>query len=230
MAVLHLSRICRVLRQPRGNALLVGMGGSGRQSLVRLSAFIAEYELKTIAIVRGYGSAEFHEDLKEVLLSAGAKNKPTAFLLSDTQIVEESFLEDVNNILNSGEVPNLFAPDEMEGILGKVRPLAKAAGKPDTKDVIMKYFVQLVRENLHVVLTMSPIGSAFRQRCLMFPSLVNCCTIDWFNAWPAEALYSVAHVKLSEKAADFGITEYVDQLCKMAMKVQERGGGDGALL
>ena len=221
MAVYHLSRICRVLRQPRGNALLVGMGGSGRQSLVRLSTFVADFELKTIAIVRGYGSAEFHEDLKEVLQSAGAKTKPTVFLLSDTQIVEESFLEDVNNILNSGEVPNLFAPDELEGILSKVRPLAKAAGMLDTKDVIMKYFVQLVRENLHVVLTMSPIGSAFRQRCLMFPALVNCCTIDWFNAWPAEALYSVAHVKLSEKAADFGIIAYVDQLCKMAMKIHK---------
>ena len=39
---------------------------------------------------------------------------------------------------------------------------------------------------------MSPVGDAFRSRCRMFPSLVNCCTIDWFTEWPQEALLSVA--------------------------------------
>ena len=38
--------------------------------------------------------------------------KPTVFLLTDTQIKEESFLEDVDSLLNTGEVPNLFAVDE----------------------------------------------------------------------------------------------------------------------
>jgi len=48
------------------------------------------------------------------------------------------------------------------------------------------------RNNLHIVLCMSPVGSAFRTRCRMFPSLVNCCTIDWFTEWPREALLSVS--------------------------------------
>ena len=43
------------------------------------------------------------------------------------------------------------------------------------------YFIERVRENLHVVLAMSPIGDAFRNRLRMFPSLINCCTIDWFQ-------------------------------------------------
>ena len=66
-AVLHLSRICRVLRQPRGNVLLVGVGGSGRQSLTRLAAFMADMKLYMIAVTRGYGIVEFREDLKKVL-------------------------------------------------------------------------------------------------------------------------------------------------------------------
>lgn len=49
-----------------------------------------------------------------------------------------------------------------------------------------------VRACLHVVLCFSPVGDAFRQRLRMFPSLVNCTTIDYFSEWPPEALTSVA--------------------------------------
>ena len=44
----------------------------------------------------------------------------------------------------------------------------------------------------------SPIGEIFRARLRQFPSLVNCCTIDWFSAWPEEALRSVASTFLGE--------------------------------
>ncbi len=41
-------------------------------------------------------------------------------------------------------------------------------------------FINRVRDNLHLVLAMSPVGEAFRARCRQFPSLINCCTIDWW--------------------------------------------------
>lgn len=161
---------------------------------------------------------EWHENLKEILMNAGAKNLSTVFLFSDSQIVTETFLEDINNILNSGEVPNLYEADEIEKIVSMVRPLAKAAGKLETKEAILQHYIHLVRENLHIVLCMSPIGAGFRTRCRMFPSLVNCCTIDWFNAWPEDALYSVAQ-KMFESQRDLGIGEYVDALSNMCNKM-----------
>ena len=56
-----------------------------------------------------------------ILRSAGAANQFTTFLITDTQIKEESFLEDVDSLLNTGEVPNLFAPDEKAEIMEQCR-------------------------------------------------------------------------------------------------------------
>lgn len=109
-------RIVRVIRQPRGNMLLVGVGGSGRQSLSRLAVYIIQYSVFQIEVTRHYRFQEFREDLRNLYFLAGVENKPTVFLFNDTQVVEESFLEDINNILSSGEVPNLYKPEEFEEV------------------------------------------------------------------------------------------------------------------
>lgn len=125
---------------------------------------------------------------------AGGEGKPTVFLMADTQIKEEAFLEDIDNLLNTGEVPNLFAPDEKAEIMEQVRPAAQAGDKnADFSPLaLFAFFVNRCRENLHVIMAFSPIGDAFRNRLRQFPSLINCCTIDWFQAWPEDALERVA--------------------------------------
>jgi len=46
------------------------------------------------------------------LKQSGGKNLPTVFLFTDSEIKDESFVEDVNNLLNTYEVPNLFSTEE----------------------------------------------------------------------------------------------------------------------
>jgi dynein heavy chain len=79
-----------------------------------------------------------------------------------------------------------------------MRVLLQASGLPTNKMALHAHFISRVRRNLHLVLCFSPIGDAFRERLRMFPSLVNCCTIDWFARWGEEALTSVAKSFLKE--------------------------------
>ena len=65
-AVEHIARISRVLRQPRGNAMLVGVGGSGKSSLTRFATFMGGFKIFSIELTRGYASNEFREDLKKL--------------------------------------------------------------------------------------------------------------------------------------------------------------------
>lgn len=97
-----------------------------------------------------------------------------------------------------GEVPNLFKHDDLEKVITACRSAAIDVGiNGDNRDAIFRFFIQRVRSKLHLVISMSPIGDAFRRRCRLFPSLVNNSTIDWFDDWPSEALLSVSHPYLS---------------------------------
>ncbi|CDJ34396.1 uncharacterized protein EMH_0001030 [Eimeria mitis] len=180
-ACAHVARICRVLRQPSGHALLLGVRGSGRQSLSRLAAFIMETECFQIDATKGYGMVEWREDLKKCFMKSGLEDKPQTFLFCDSQILGESMLEDINSALNYGDAPNIYKKEDMEEIMKVCRVYCKQLGVSPTKGNVFNAYVKKVKANLHIILAMSPLGIHFRTWLRMFPSLTNCCTINWFS-------------------------------------------------
>ncbi|XP_017770457.1 PREDICTED: dynein heavy chain 3, axonemal-like [Nicrophorus vespilloides] len=215
-AIEHVSRVSRVLLQEAGHMLLVGIGGSGRHSAVKLAGSMAEYAEYEIEMSRNYGMLEWREDIKRLLLKAGCEGRPIVFLFSDTQIASETFTEDINLIFNTGDIPNLYQPDEKGDILEKMQAIARDGGKKieSTPFALYNFFIERIKHNLHVAFAMSPIGDAFRMRCRMFPSLINCCTIDWFLEWPDDALEKVATMFLATMEVEQELMENCVLMCK----------------
>lgn len=206
-AILHFSRLFRVITQPRGHMLMIGLSGSGRRSLVRLAAFAAGAKIVYPAASKLYGVNEFNEDLKRCMLTSGCENTPTILLLSESQLdPHDHFLEILNGILNGVALPmSLWKPDEKEKIMQKTIELASVADDDNESSSkrsflpheLWQLFYRTARSNFHVCLCLSPIGESLRRRLRMFPALSSCMTIDWFANWNAEALAGVAMYELN---------------------------------
>lgn len=203
-ALLHLVRISRVLGMPQNNMMLVGVGGSGKQSLARLASIIAGNQIFQITITKTYNLISFLDDLRSLFKLAGQVGKGVSFVITDAEIKDESFLEQINSLLANGEIPGLFPRDELTVMASELRNVMQKARPelPDSLDNLIRFFFDRVRKNLHLLLCLSPVSKSFAERCREFPNLISGCTIDWFLPWPEEALVAVSNGYLEHFAIE----------------------------
>ena len=126
--------------------------------------------------------------------------------MTDAEVKSEDFLESINSMLATGEIAGLIAKDEKDVFALETKNVyMKEAGSkgedPSTLELWI-YFINRVRDCLHMVLAFSPVGTKFRERARKFPSLFSACTIDWFLPWPEEALVSVSQKFLNSFKID----------------------------
>ena len=114
----------------------------------------AEYDLFQIKLAKNYGIPEWREDVKNCLIKASLENTAVVFLFSDTQIKSKLFLEYINNVFNSGDVPNIYALDDLDKIYHEMKPVVQDSGLQPTKANLFSAFTKRIRSNIHMVICM----------------------------------------------------------------------------
>jgi len=135
------------------------------------------------------------EDIKELFETVAMHNGQVSFILTDSEIKSDGFLELINSLLATGEIPGMLNKDDRELFMLGVKPqLVKEMGKGSepTPAQLGTCFLNRIKDQLHIILAFSPVGTKFRTRASMFPSLFSQCSIDWFLPWPIEALVDVS--------------------------------------
>jgi dynein heavy chain len=107
-AMEHVTRIARIIQTPGGNAMLIGVGGSGKQSLSKLATYICGYESVLLSVSSSFKVEDLKESIRGMYKQAGIKGIPTVWIMTDQQIVNEQFLIYINNFLSSGWIPDLY--------------------------------------------------------------------------------------------------------------------------
>lgn len=206
-AVEQIAYIARVLAQERGHMMLVAVGGSGKTSLTSLACRLTQAQFQQIEIKKSGQLRDFRDELFEILKVAGYQKEKVCLYLSDSSIRQEVFLDDINSLLNSGDISSILTNEQLEKV--HLDLLVETRFEDDKNVSPYQLFINRVRQHLHIVMGFSPIGNQFRNRVRMFPSIVSCCTINWVASWPQEALLSVASKIFSEKLTFEGINEKI---------------------
>ncbi|CAL8361611.1 unnamed protein product [Merluccius merluccius] len=213
------SRVDRVLSRPGGSLLLAGRSGVGRRCATCLVAHMHGYTLYTPKVSRGYALKHFSNDLKAVMQLAGLEGQSVVLLLEDYQFVHPAFLEMVNSLLSSGEVPGLYSPEELEPLLSSLRDPASQDGFTGP---LYNYFSYRIQQNLHIVLIMDCTNSNFTINCESNPAFYRKCSVQWMEGWSESSMKKIPELLLEKME---GVGEQADK----TVKRKNSGSGPGDL-
>ncbi|NXI65822.1 DYHC2 protein, partial [Anseranas semipalmata] len=189
----YMSRVDRVLSFPGGSLLLAGRSGVGRRTVTSLVSHMHGAVLITPKISRGYELKQFKNDLKYVMELAGIEAQQVVLLLEDYQFVHSTFLEMINSLLSSGEVPGLYKIEELEPLLS---PLKDQASQDGFTGPIFNYFTYRIQQNLHVVLIMDSTNLNFTINCESNPALYKKCHVLWMETWSENSMKKIPEMLL----------------------------------
>ncbi|XP_058489722.1 dynein cytoplasmic 2 heavy chain 1 isoform X1 [Solea solea] len=220
------SRVDRVLSRPGGSLLLAGRSGVGRHTATCLVSHMHGYTLFTPKMSRGYALKHFSNDLKTVMQLAGLEGQQVVLLLEDYQFVHPAFLEMVNSLLSSGEVPGLYSPEELEPLLSSLKDSASQDGFTEP---LYNYFLYRIQQNLHIVLIMDCSNSNFTINCESNPAFYRKCSVQWMEAWTENSMKKIPELLLAKTEGGGGGGGGVENEREKSTKGTDSGSGQAAL-
>ena len=191
----HVLRITRILRQPDSHALLIGPDGVGKRTAARLSCYIAGFECIILDSGQVSTLEPFRQQLLSVYAKAGLRSQNVALVVNYAASCR-AVIEDLTCLASTADIYGLFDRDTLELFFGDMRthtPKCLNMKRPELYELLIKR----IKDRVHIILYVNStqeglLGSLVRGH----PSLVNRCTIDWFDSWPRNALLDVARSRL----------------------------------
>ncbi|KAK6589101.1 dynein heavy chain [Cryptosporidium xiaoi] len=190
----NVNRVDRVLRQPFGHLLLIGPPGCGKTLLAELVSWLNGLSVFSIKPGRKYDIFAFEADLRAVMKRAAIKGEKLTFIFEESHALGPAFIERMNALLASGEVPGLFEGDEYSQLLSECRTAfsGSSVSMSDDNNDLFSRFTRLVQENLHIVFTLNPANPNFKETQSLSPALFNRCVVNWMGDFTEEALGQIA--------------------------------------
>jgi len=207
----HVLRLDSILRLPMGHLLLVGESGAGKTVLSKFVSWMNGLSIFQIKTSSKYTSEQFDDDLRTVMKRVGVNGEKVCFIFDESNVLSAAFLERMNALLASGEVPGLFEGEEYTALMNGCREVATRESLIiDSEEELFRRFTQTVQKNLHVVFTMNPASGDYSNRCVTSPALYNRCVVDWFGTWSTCALAQVgfeftSHLDLGPSETEYKI-------------------------
>ncbi|KAJ3140439.1 Cytoplasmic dynein 2 heavy chain 1 [Physocladia obscura] len=181
----NISRIERILAQPGGSIMLIGRPGVNRQSNTLITAHMLRIRVFTPNVTRKYTLKMFSNQIKEVMHAAGVLDEESLFILEDFQLIEPDFLEYINGLLSSCEIPGLYTQEEIDTLTSTLKVSHSEDGFSGS---LFDYFIHRVKKNLHIVLILDSANPQFVSNCESNPALYTRCQIQWMESWLPDSM------------------------------------------
>ena len=193
----NISKLCRILSLPGENMILLGDGGSGRETVSKVAAILKDLTFYKPPSSPNFTFEDWRKDLKSILKETGGLGKSCILFMTPSHLQKKQYLEDINNILTSGQIQGLFSQDERYEITDQVHHYLKESKELEEElspSELYSKFVQRCRANLHFIAKLPLNDDTLRLLAREYPELLNSFTVCTLDQWPEDALQKAAEI------------------------------------